>query len=486
MELGGIARPMEMRPRPPTLRVGIAGRPSGLDDVQAMDRAARLVTSTIYETPCQDLADTGVIEATLFRGPLRRVDAYTWEGTLRAPLRLSNGDPVFVRDVARVLRRASSMRGVRIATFEEGLRFETHQPEELFMHRLTHPSTRLAFRRSEGLLGTGPYQLIHRARERVLLAPNPYWTAHHLGLDGSEPRPIEFIVYPRDASGRARALVEAFNDRAIDFTVDLGREDVIEVEVGARTSRPGCGTCVLALNTESVFRSVALRRATAMAIDRLALARLCFREPEPYVARSLLPPSVFKAGASAAPSVTRTRIVAAGLVPERPLRLVRPLAPSAALPAPERVARALLDQLADIGLSVADTPVADERALERRLLDGDYDLALGTWGAEVDDPHAFMHGLLHSSSVPSRDSHALRPAVNAARLRDAEFDGLLERVHRDASAANIAAALAWVGDQCPVVPLLYGRTYAVHAPSLLEVEWGSGGFPDLTTAHFDD
>lgn len=471
--------------RPATLRVGVTSVPSPHRSASTSgDVDADLVASVVFETPCRALGGTDVLEATLFAGALRRVEPRIWEGKLRDDLRLSNGDPIHAREVADCLRRASALRGVSVTATRGGLRFTTRVPEDSFMHRLTHASTRLAFRRSEGVLGTGPYHVVQRSAERIELAPNPYSPEHPCSQSGTfgggscSPDHIEFVAIPRDDAGDSM-LGDALERGAIDLTIALRPDEASRVRVRGREARVGKRTTLLALNTEGVFASAALRRAVAHALASPALLE-CLADTFSFPAHGVLPPPIAP-GLRRAASLSITdgrRPDVRGIAPRRRLALVCLAGPNGEAPALARRVAELLDAR---GLETRIDVASCESELRRHHAEGRYDLALHEVHALHGEPHRLLRALFAGDAIPA-DEDPADYAHNLSRIRDPELDALIEAVAHDPSAANLAAVEAHVVAMRPVIPLCHGPELVVHADRVGEVEWGACGLPDLGSA----
>lgn len=470
-----------------TLRVGLSYAPGKLDDPNAMDASTVLATSPAFETPCELGEFDDVVRPVLFDGELRRTEPTTWEADLPPDLKLSNGEPLEAAELADHLAGAAALDGVRVSARGRTLVFRTPGPEDRFPRRLISRSTLVALRRGDEIVGTGPFRVTDRRRERVRLERNP----HHRGAQARasearrDPEAIEFIVLPRDAQGEATALVEALNDHTIDLTFDLTRDEVERVQRVRRTFRPGDSTCVLSLNTQGAFADPELRSAISMALDRHDLADLCYQNPVAYVARGVLPPQLARVGTPARLDREAARDIIARKGPGRPLRMLRVWASRPYLPRPAAVAKGVIDQLADVGLEIRDQPAADASDYHATLTRGDYDLVLGGWIADTGNPAEFMNSLLHSSMVPSPSQQAAT-ACNMARVRDPELDRRIEAYAHDGSAANLEALQARVDELRPLLPLMYGPSIAVAAWRVMGLDWKDRRMPNLADVELND
>jgi len=451
-----------------------------------MDLGTVLVTSTTYETPCELAEHEDVVRPVLFDGALERPSPTHWRGRLIPNLRLSNGEPLTATELATHLDACPALRGVKVTAQGDILDFHTNNPEPRFEHRLISRSTLVALRRGNGFVGTGPFRIAEGRADRIVLERNPHHR-HPVAPPvegGQRPDTIEFWVLPRGVDGNATALIEALKERRIDFTVDLTRDEVERVQGVRRTFRPGDSTCLLSFNTEGAFAEPELRRGAAMALDRHALADLCYQNPVAYVARGVLPPQLARVGDDLRhdPAAGRALIQAHG--PGRPLRMMRVWAPRPYIPRPAAVALELKGQLADVGLDVIDDPAPNADAYYARLVSGDYDLVLGGWIADTGNPAEFLHSVLHSRMVPTPEQSAAT-ACNMARVRDDELDRRLDTCHLDGSDASFKAVQARVDETHPLVPLMYGPSVAVHLWRVRGLAWKDRRLPNLAEVELD-
>lgn len=98
-----------------------------------------------------------------------------------------------------------------------------------------------------------------------------------------------------------------------------------------------------------------------------------------------------------------------------------------------------------------------------RLPRGDYDAVLSGGIADSGDPREFLHSSLHSRSI--LDPKSPNPSANnLARWRDDVTDDMIAKIGEGSQGRHspeIAALLHHVGDQAPILPLMYGPSVTV-------------------------
>jgi oligopeptide transport system substrate-binding protein len=271
--------------------------------------------------------------------------------------------------------------------------------------------------------------------------------------------PIARIGVVTDIGGRSE--VETFEDGAVDWTsitpwdADWIRYDAVlgpqlrEDEqmmvqyLGFDTSRPP-------------FDDPAVRRAVAKAVDWPRLVTL--DDPDAEVATSMVPPGLAARGEAAAlprydPDGARADLAAAGYPGGAGFPTVS-LATYGVGPA-EGIAH---DLRRELGIQVQ----VEERSFEdlSALLDSDTP-ALWTMAWSADYPHAndFLGLLLRSGS-----------SANEGHWSNADYDALIDAAGATADTAEQASlydeAAAILRREVPVVPLAYGRSWALSRDGL--------------------
>ena len=411
---------------------------------------------------------------------LRFLDERTLEVTLRA-LRFHGGKPLDADDVCATLRafKDPKVMSPHRAVAEKIDRCEAVSPRVVRIHLGSPHATLLtdlevpilradeAFsppRPSGDLDGLGPYRIERTAFGVIELAP----------ADGSPlPRPCHPVTIRtvRDENARALRLLAKRADiapNAISPTLLPALEGRSGLSV---RSRPGANvTYLLAHNERGPTANVELRRAIAMGIDRELLTRTLFAG-RADVANALFPPGSI-AHPSDLPSLPyspdEARRIIAQLSP-RPLEL---------LTSTDRlrftVARAIAQQLGDLGLTIEVVPL-ETGVLFQRLSAGDFDLATLQM-PELTEPH-LLRWFFHSASIPTPD----RPnrGANRARYANPEVDAWLDEAGERTDERERAALYAKVAHRfaadVPVVPLFHEAQIAVVSERARDFEPSAEG-----------
>ncbi len=301
-------------------------------------------------------------------------------------------------------------------------------------------------------VGTGPFRFVEWSRgERITLAANPqYW--------GGAPtlRHLVFTVV-RDSRQRLTAL----EGGAIDVAERLDPADTqfAALDPELKVDRvAGNNVGYLAMNTlHPPFDDERVRRAVNHAVDKAAIVKLVYQGTALPATGPLAPSAwghVDLPGYAYDPARARRLLDEAGYRPDRPLKLYVMTASRPYLPSPERAARMIARNLADVGMrvEVVENPLEEHL---RAVQDNQHDLCLLGWSGDNGDPDNFLYGLLDS------DNAELGTAKNLSFFRDVRLHGLLrwaqesqDRAHR---LAYYADAQKIIDDRAPWVPLAHAE-----------------------------
>src|SRR5215470_2864072 len=104
---------MRDRTGPKIVRVGLLSEVRSLDPRAFYDVESTLVIRQVVESPFTQVYGTTEVEPALFRGPLRRLNAggTLFEAELRDDVVFSDGAPLQIGEVARLLRRSPQIQG---------------------------------------------------------------------------------------------------------------------------------------------------------------------------------------------------------------------------------------------------------------------------------------------------------------------------------------------------------------------------------------
>jgi ABC-type transport system substrate-binding protein len=470
------------------LRVGILTPIPSMNPREARDLLSSLVLSQIYETPYVPPRTDGPAQPVLFDGALNR--EYSREGkeilsaTLRTGITFSDGTPLTARHVATSLARVEALRGrVAIEAREEQVAFTLSRPNPRFDLSLTLIHCGVVLETGAGLLGTGPFVPAPDAtRASMRLLKNPRFR-RRVALDE-----IVFKVFPPDRDGHPTALIQAIEKGDVDFTSMLSRTDAAAVAGVKKSIQPSSSTALLYFNAERpALANPSLRRAMAMAIDRVALAEVSYANPLAFAATSLIPPVMGAAQDDLGHDLPKARALLAQPDVSRPprLRLFVVWAPRPYLPNPQPVAELIVKQLAAVGIDVQVVVPANSEEYAKTCERGDYEMVLGGWIADTPDPADFLEANLSSERI-------LRPGGggvdchNFARLRSPSVDAALQRFREAPGDATRSAVFKVLAEEAPLVPLMHGPTVVIHAWRVKNVEVSPMGVPAFANFTLED
>ncbi len=440
-----------------TLRVGLAQAPATLDPRFATDAASARVTALLYR-PLVELDEAGK--------PVPGLASWSRAEPARYVFRLfpdvpsfSDGSPVTAADVKATY---DALRAPGLGS--------PHRSALAMIDRvevLDDGSVEFALNRADPLF---PAFLRYGVMPARLLAAGHDFDAAPVG-NGA------FTLLERRPDGGARLLRRR----------DAARIDLVEVKdptvralklIGRVESRPGITFAYLGLNLEDpALADPRVREAIALAVDREAIVRYLFQGLA-TVGESILPASHWAGAALPAWQPDRERARAlladAGFGAERPLRLVYK---TSADPFRLRVATALQDQLAAVGVEV-DVRSFDWGTFYGDVKAGRFQLYSLAWvGVHTPD---ILRLAFHSASVPP-------VGANRGRYRSAALDRLVEQAESAGDLEQMAdryrAAQALLHRDLPMIPLWHESNVAVMREGVqgyrLAMDGNYGGLDDV-------
>ena len=318
--------------------------------------------------------------------------------------------------------------------------FTLLKPNPRFDLALTLNHSAIVLEKDGKQLGTGAFiPAPGSTLEAVRLVRNPHYRARP-ALDE-----IALTIYPPNQDGRPEALIRAVEAGEVDFTTMLSRTDAGEVKGVRKAFQPSNSTASLYFNTERPeLRSAEVRRALALAIDRIAVTEVSYSNALAFAATSLLPPMMgtFRDGISPDPEKARALFAQAPAPRPSRLRMLTVWAPRPYVPHPRPVAEAIARQLAVLGIQVEITTPRNSDEFFRACERGDYDMALGGWIADTPDPADFLESNLHSEHIQSPNAGRGMGHINLARFRSGAMDEALRRFRQDPTPDNRAGGAA--------------------------------------------
>ncbi len=305
------------------------------------------------------------------------------------------------------------------------------------------------------LVGTGPFRMAEHAARIVLERNSDYWQGGLPRLDAMEFRP----------SISAAAIVKGFRSGEIDLARDLLPQDLEEILRDPRF-RPGLveaakrNTYMVLFNSHGgpMAGKPALRRALAGVVRARDLVwRTLGRFAEPAVC--LIPPGMLghDPGRRSHPldrdeAIERLRAAAV----EPPVRLraaVHPLFQDRY----GSLFTAISAIWSELGVEVEVATSSMSEFLESYLHNEGFDLVVGRWNADYDDPDNFTHTLFHSQTGQWRKWFS-----------SAEADQVLEEA-RSESRPGVRETLyrrfeGLLAESDALVPLFHDIDYRVASP----------------------
>lgn len=274
------------------------------------------------------------------------------------------------------------------------------EEEPLLLHFLARPSAMPIHRRYTAILAmpevTSPFNGAYRF-DGYDPAAEGLWLTRNRAFHDNESVAFDTIVY---RSFDRETAVQEFAEGRLDISnsipaFGLGR---IEADYGAELHKTTySGTFILAANLSGPLADRAIRRAVALAIDRIALAEDIWRGLMiPTLA--LLPNGIADLGAAATAGLgpndaaarqaeARQLLEAAGFGPDTPLELTIAIAAGSIN---REAAESIVEDLAAIGIvaSVVERPSVEHNAL--LTTNRDFDLATMGWIGEFGHPTEYL------------------------------------------------------------------------------------------------
>lgn len=464
------------------LRVGIDSPVTRVYPRESDGYTAQLVCRQIFEPPFDSPAPGQPSRPLIFEEGLDEIESGArtfYCATLRPGLRFSDGSAVTPEDVVSSLAGLEAQSGIRVGLADDRVLFEPAGPRPNFHLALTQTYWALARVDGERVLGTGPFRMAaESAPDCIRLERNPHFR-DEVPLDG-----IEFRVYPPDEDGSRSALVQALAEGAVDLTTTVDQKEVAGLERLRKWFDPGSSTCNLYFNTRREPMSERrVRQAVALGINRLDLSAAAYGNALAFAAKGPVPPVMgewldgFRYDAEEA----ARRLAALDVDRSRPLRMLLPWAPRPYLPNPRPVIDQIRVMLEALGLAMEPVPTQDIVDFRRRVLEGDYDLALLGWNADTPDPVDFLETSLASHAIPEHEDSPVVKA-NWSCWSSEAMDAALEVLRAEPSRAvadSGEALLALLSEEVPMMPLLYGPTFSVHSYRVRNFAPNPFGIPSL-------
>lgn len=300
-------------------------------------------------------------------------------------------------------------------------------------------------------VASGPYQVAEWVKDdHITLTANPNWSGGKVAYA---------TVIVRDIPDQSTSVL-SMKKGDIDILVDPRPDDARDLaqQKGITLYRqPSNNLTYVALNVEKKpFGDVRVRRAIALAIDKVAIAK-SFYVLGAEVADNWTPPGMLggNPAVKAYPhdvAQAKRLLAQAGLAGGFSTSLYYPTSPRPYMPEPQRLAEAIQANLRDVGITVTLEPY-EFGVFLTKVRNGEHPMCLIGWTGDNGDPDNFMYDLL------DQDSAVKGQAQNYSFWRDPAFHKLMlagqQTIDEKKRAAIYARANAMIHDQSPAVPIAH-------------------------------
>lgn len=423
--------------------------------------------------------------------PLTAADfAETWKSTLDPAFPAPTANMLFVIKGAKAVKDGSlPIQDIGIkATSPKTLVVELEQPSPYFLTLLTdhsffpvnasmrsHGATPL-ITTPEKLISNGPFKISKwKQRDQVVVSKNPhYWNANAIALEG-----IAFQVIDENTA------LQLFKGGKLDWVgspMSILPQDSIKPlkETGSLKIAPAAGTHWIRFNTKKApFDNVNMRKAFNSALDRKSIVEH-ITQGNQHPAIGVIPPSMrsnpqeyykdndvrsaqkyymaalidFKNNGEKVPEIS---LCYSGNDRNR------------------KVSQAIQQQWNKaFGVTVA-LESCESQVFYDKLRNGTYQLALGSWYADVLDPINFLE-IFKTKELPTNNTF----------WENTQFAQLLEMSAHEHSPEErgklLSQAEAILMEELPVAPLYHGSFNYVVSPRLEGVRVSESGIMNFTNA----
>lgn len=462
------------------LRVGALTTLGTMDIRVAEDSVSGLILSEVFEPPYGAPIGDAPPQPQLFSGPLREDRSDPKRplllGTVRPGVRFSDGTPLTAGLMARSLNATPdfAVHATASARTDETITFSLKLPNARFELYLSQTLCGIVLEKDGRLLGTGPYVLPAGLRPELLERTNPLVLTrnpHHRRQTYFDE--LQFTSYPAPNGGTERLLDAMRSPGEVDFTYSLTSVDAAQLQGQPYTPSISVGnaTGILHFNCEvPKLRDPSVRRALALSIDRLGLAKLTYeKNPTAFVARRVVPALLTRSFENDRYNhdLKEAQRLATGLGNALPkqLSLLTIWSPRPYLPNPRRAAEFITAQLRELGVSVTIIKPKSYEEFFRILKRGGYDLVLAGWIADTPDPADFLDALCGSTKIPTATVQSAT-SNNLSRWRSPAMDAALLRLRQDPTHGAFGAISSILDAEVPFVPLIHGQAVAVRSNRL--------------------
>lgn len=311
-------------------------------------------------------------------------------------------------------------------------------------------------------VGTGPFVFEEWIPgDRIILKKNTeYW---------DNPPKLERLIFKSIPDNKNRLL--ALKTSAIHGMdgVDPNAVKEIEMEKNLKLiAAPGLNVGYLAMNTEKKpFDRIKVRQAVNYAINKQNLVKL-FYKGLAVPAKNPLPPTVWGANEAVEdyeynPEKARQLLKEEGLEKGFSTTLSVMTSPRPYMPEPEKIARAIKANLAEVGIQ-AEIITSEWKTYTAKAYNGEHEMCLLGWSGDNGDPDNFLYVLL------DQDNTVKPKASNVSFLRHEGLHELLVKAReisdRKERTALYHKAQEIIHEQAPWAPLAHAQRIGVYHKSV--------------------
>ncbi len=277
--------------------------------------------------------------------------------------------------------------------------------------------------------GTGPFKFASwDPRQKIVLAKNP-------GYFKGAPE-IDKLIYRVIPEANTRLMelkggsIQGFDNPSPFQLKAVENDPVISV-----LTKPGMNVGYLAMNCrKKPFDDIRVRQAVAHAIDKQAIIADLYQGMG-VAAKNPLPPSVWGYDDTVEdypydPAKAKELLDAAGVSDGFETTLYAMPNPRPYMPSPEKVAEAIIADLAKVGIR-AKMVTYDWATYLAKTEAGEHDMALLGWSGDNGDPDNFLYVLLSKEATNP-------PATNIAFWEDDDFSTLVKQAKQETDKAKRA------------------------------------------------
>lgn len=461
-----------------------------LDPADVDDGESTTVTENIFEGLLRFKPESTEVEPCLATSWTLSPDGLTYTFHLRKGVRFQDGTPFDAQAVKFSFdRQRHPLSGQNMEfwkDFFEGtvgpievvdpdtVRIHLLKPDATFLTKLAIFSMAIvspaAVRRwgvdfARHPVGTGPFRFVEWVPdEKIVLAPNPYYWGPRPHLDR-----VIFDPVPDNSVRLLELQVGSIDGEAGVSAMDgLDPDDLPRVRRDPQLrlmTQPGLNVGYLALNTtRPPLDDVRVRRAIALAIDKLALVRAFFADGQlGQVAVNPIPPILWSYDKAIRdypfdPARARDLLAAAGYPHGFTLSLWAMPVPRPYMPDGLKVAQAIQNDLGRVGIR-ARIVTYDWATYLDKLGKGQAQAALIGWIGDFGDPDDFLYTFFDSANA------RIGSASNYSFYKNPQVDALLGHARSDPDHARRVADYIKIQEIVhrdePIVPLFYAKQVVV-------------------------